>query len=555
LPKNPATWLFFLCFAAFVLMLLRNTGLQPSIFHDEYTYSTFSRLHPLSEAPIPGYLYLWIYSFTNRCGDGFLECARIFNALFFTAGAIFIFLTARKVASGPVAVLAAAFAIFGPLGIYTVYFMPESLYFLGFWIFVWKLMDLNADSGSREWLLTGFLFGCLSLIKPHSLLLIPAVAVYIWVICREQDGGTARRVKNLVSFGAATAAAKFPIAFLFAGKAGFTIFGPFYNQFADRGTQGPDVYLKLLEFASLSLAGHIMIVALLYGVPLFIAVSIASNSAGGGENAPSAPLKRISLFAVLVALNLILATAAFTGLASSNSEDKFALHMRYYNFALPLFYIVAGAAMSAKSLNPNLFSRLFLALLTGLAAWAACTLMSPFLAGYLHSPEFYTLQNGLFPVFAAMSIFTLGLCFRRADRGTSLYFCLLAPLFVLSSFDMIEKARSGSLVPEVADRAGLFARNYLSGEERDKLVILGSDIQRAAFHVDSPGVVVNWTPGGWKRGAFALPPEKEWILFVGVEPPPGDFFSEAVPMNGFTLARIAGRHPKDKPAAPGEISR
>ena len=56
----------------FLFLLIRNAGLYPSVFADEYTYSKLSRLLPLSESSIPGYLYLKLYSVTNSCGDGFL---------------------------------------------------------------------------------------------------------------------------------------------------------------------------------------------------------------------------------------------------------------------------------------------------------------------------------------------------------------------------------------------------------------------------------------------------------------------------------------------------
>ncbi len=81
----------------FLFLALRNTGLYPSVFADEYTYSKLSRLMPLSESTIPGYIYLKLYSVTNYGGDGFLGCAKIVNSFLCVAAAPFICLTARRV--------------------------------------------------------------------------------------------------------------------------------------------------------------------------------------------------------------------------------------------------------------------------------------------------------------------------------------------------------------------------------------------------------------------------------------------------------------------------
>jgi len=46
----------------FLFLVLRNIGLYPTVFADEYIYSKLSRLQPLSESTIPNYLYLKLYS-------------------------------------------------------------------------------------------------------------------------------------------------------------------------------------------------------------------------------------------------------------------------------------------------------------------------------------------------------------------------------------------------------------------------------------------------------------------------------------------------------------
>ncbi|MDR1708338.1 MAG: glycosyltransferase family 39 protein [Candidatus Accumulibacter sp.] len=540
--NKPIWLLLLLCSVVFLVQLVRTTGLYPTVFPDEDTYSTLSRLVPLDQSPVPMYLYFWIYSFTNHCGDGFLDCARILNSLFFVSGAVFVYLIARRVMPGMVAVLVAGASILGPLGIYTAYFMPENLYFLGFWILAWGLIGLDENSRIRQWLLPGFVFGCLSLVKPHSLFLVPAIAIYIvYLGCGKQVRRPATITMNAAAFFIAAAAAKFLLGYLFAGNSAFTIFGPLYSEIASLAGQNPDVYFRLAEFASLSFGGHAMAIALLYGVPVFVTMSIVIESLKNGD-ANRAPLNRISLFAILVVSNLVLVTAAFSALARLYSEEEFLLHMRYYNFALPLFYIVAASAMFSKRARPGAISTVLLASLTCLACYAVGAYMAPFVTGSnLHSPDIHSVSGneGVFYVFGGLSILALLLCFWRTVSGARTYVCLVVPFLVASAFNMIEGARSNALSPGVGARAGLFARDYLSPNDRDKLLIVGSYpryLYNAAFHVNSAGVSVD---SRWPYDFSKLPAGKEWVLFVDDPVPAGSWFSQVLPMNGFTLARVA----------------
>jgi phosphoglycerol transferase len=420
--------------------------------------------------------------------------------------------------------------------------MPESLYFLGFWILAWQLTQFDGNSGIWQWLLPGFVFGCLSLIKPHSLFLVPAIAIYIvYIGWEKQERRAATTAMNTAAFFIAAAAAKFLLGYLFAGKSAFTIFGPLYSQIAGLASQNPDVYFKLAEFASLSFGGHAMAITLVYGVPFFVTMSIVVESLMN-KDANRASLTKISLFAILIVSNLVLVTALFSALARLYNEDEFLLHMRYYNFALPLFYIVAASAMFSKKSRSGLILSILLASLIGLACYAIYVSMTPFFTkAYVHSPDIFSVSGNeiVFHVFGGLSILALLLCFWRTEIGAKTYLCLVAPFLVACAFDMIEGARSNALSPGIAARAGLFARDYLSKSDREKLLIVGSYpryLYTAAFHVNSAGVSVD---SRWPYDFSKLPAGKEWVLFVDEPVPAGRWFSQALPMNGFTLTRVA----------------
>ncbi len=166
-------------FILFIVLLLRSTGMYPVVFADEYSYSKFSRLIPFSEAPYPNYLYFYIYSFSKMCNEGFLHCVRIMNITFFLLSAPFIYSIAKRTCPEIIALLITLIALAGPINSYTIYFIPESLYFLCFWIITWIVLNENYFFDYKFWILTGVIVGISALVKPHALFLLMPIVLYI----------------------------------------------------------------------------------------------------------------------------------------------------------------------------------------------------------------------------------------------------------------------------------------------------------------------------------------------------------------------------------------
>src|SRR5690606_27312688 len=134
---------------------------------------------------------------------------------------------------------------------------------------------------------------------------------------------------------------KFVIGALIAEGRGVTLFGPLYGGIASNSTRNLSRLLEILLGASPIALGHILAAVLLYGVPIAILLYTLAWQRDG-QRGPKAS-GRIALFTALVLANLIVVTALFTAsVAGSNStESATRLHMRYYNFALPLLPILA----------------------------------------------------------------------------------------------------------------------------------------------------------------------------------------------------------------------
>ena len=164
-----------------LFLLIRNHGLYPLVFLDEWSYSRYSRLAPLGEAIVPSYLYLWLFRATNACGPEFLECARLGNTVLYLLAAPFLYRVALPLAGRAAAVMITLSILLGGTSVYTAFFMPEATYFLCFWVLTWLVLEEIGGTGVRGAVWTGITLGLMSLVKVHALFLLPAIMVYaIW---------------------------------------------------------------------------------------------------------------------------------------------------------------------------------------------------------------------------------------------------------------------------------------------------------------------------------------------------------------------------------------
>lgn len=555
--------------AFFLFLALRSTGLYPSVFADEYTYSKLSRHIPLSESTIPGYLYLQLYNVTNYCGDGFLGCAKVINSFLFVAAAPFIFLIARRITSEGVSVYISLLSIIGPISSYTAYFMPESFYFFSFWVVCWYLLSLDCKSGNFRWFVAGTIYAISALIKPHSLLYLPAILLYVgFVFYRAQMLFSRASGMAIVSLMLGLGLAKFGISYILAGSSGLTVFGPFYGATVSSvSSSGLDKYIALLLLSLESLKGHLLVVALLYGLPLVLAgVATAStlfvrNYPTNNIGSPAAQYEKLAFLSLIIILNLICVVALFTASVANSGpyETPYRLHMRYYNFALPLFYLVAAGALSTvtdvKRSVRYILSGIFAAMGV-LAVWSNLT---PYTPSHIDSPEIRGLHvdHLYFQVVGGLLISAVALWIVSQRNGLRLYLYFALPLFVVISTYHVGLELNNRLSQDVYDKAGIFTKQYLANEELSKTFIVGSEaggLFRSLYYLDNAKASLEIIQSGADYDLAKLPAGKEWILVIGDHEIRGAPFYQ-IPMNGFALIRASGENVLDfkKGAWPGII--
>lgn len=555
----------------FFFLVIMNIGLYPSVFADEYTYSKFSRLMPLSDSTIPGYLYLKVYSFTSLCGDEFLGCAKIINSFLFVMAAPFIFLIARKIANEKVAFYVALLAILGPISSYTAYFMPESFYFLSFWVSCWYLLCLDYNSKSYRWFLAGAIYGISSLIKPHALLYLPAIVFYIvFIFFRVKSLFSKPFCITLSSFLGGLILAKFSISYIFAGVSGLTIFGPFYGSTVSSvSSSGLDKYINLLQLSFESIKGHVFILALIYGLPLTLGLITVWKAISGGDGKnkldshQAVQYEKLSFLSLIIILNLICVTALFTAsvVGAGPYETPYRLHMRYYNFALPFFYLIAAGNCFYKVKNSKTLYFIFGGALTVLGLYVLYNGLEPYTPSHVDSPEVRGLlmNKTYFLVIGIFSILAISFFYLKEKVGTQLYLYIALPLFVLVSAHYIRAEQNNRFKQDVYDKAGLFTKQYLTDEEISKVVIIGSEpgpLFRALYYLDNANASLEFFNSGSDYDLSNLPAGKEWVLAIGDHDVNGKNLYK-IQMNGFILARSLDKMAIDfkKYAWPGIVKR
>jgi phosphoglycerol transferase len=554
-------FLFFAAIALFFALLIRNSGIYP-VVADETIYSTFSRLLPLADSAIPGYIYLLIYRLTNVCGDGFYGCARILNATFFVAAMPFIYLTARQVCTKSVASIVALLAVLGPINTYTAYFMPEALYFFSFWLLTWFILRQHDSSHLGLWCFAGILLGFAALVKPHALLIMPGLVAYILFVSKKKEGAwVLQALRNAGVFIAFTFVFKFLLSYLIAGKAGMTIFGTYYSSVSD-GALSKSQSIQLFTSSIESVKGHLLAVCLMFGLPVAFAIFASFNAIVSKLEIRKD--QKISLFALVVLTNLILVTGLFTASVANlgGAESITRLHMRYYDFALPLLLVIAASQLSPELTVGIRKWRAVVAFPIGASIlYALYTRLSFYTPNSVDGPEIRGFISNLtvFYLLGAISFSCLALWVYAARTGAKVFVFLFMPLSVAFLTFNINQELRRALVPDAYDKAAIFAKQFLSQEDRSKLVIVGSQpgsLYLSLFLLDNPKTVREPIPTGAPYDLSKLPPSKEWVLVIGDHALLGNTFCE-ISANGFTLARATNTDIIDfrKSAWPCVISR
>lgn len=509
--------------ALIVYLTARNSGLYPMVFADEWLYSAYSRYLPAEGSVRPSYLYFYIYGLTTYCGSAFLDCARQINVLFFALSVPLIYAVCRRFASANLSVFVSACAVFSPINSYSAYFMPESMYFFFFWLLTWCVVK---GYEARPILMAAgaaTVLACMSLVKPHAVFLFPALLASLfsgWIFDRNK--ATFKQSCRLAAILIAVfLLVRLPAGFFFAGSNGLSIMGNDYGGIAS-DMSGPDYLISLLPMAGFNLWGHVLTLAVLFGVPLALLLQMSIK---GSENYSEAQRRQryLGLYTGTLLISLLIIVALFAAKAVSMGpyESIGRLSLRHYNFTFPLLLIVAASAL-APTVEKSTFkfsAQWSFFVIAGLVVYAFIYRFKGYLPILADSPELRSITKHMtgFLILCSVGLAGLLISVFNKRKGARFYLLILIPLTIITSASNVSKEFSSRLNPDVYDQAGKFVNQYL-GKDTAKLVIFGPDLAslyRTHFYMSTAETLFFAIPNGQPLDPKLIPEDKEWLLLIG----------------------------------------
>lgn len=537
-----------LLLAILAWLLYRNLGLHPAIFADEWYYSKMARLQPLGESILPSYLYLWLARGSLACGDGFLDCIRVGNAVLFAGAGFFLYLVARAYMRPALAILVVCMALLAPVNIYTSYFMPEATYYFGFAALSWVALSPRPWPPVRRALGAGAVLGLMSLVKVHALFLLPAASLYLAVnawLERKESGLHSALVQALLAAAIAPLVAlgtKFGIGYLIAGEPALNLFGSFYSATAAGNT--PRSRLDLIAPALINGRGHLASIVILLALPLAMLLHAIVRPGSWRDASPAA--KRLQLFALLMLGSAAGMTVAYTAsIHAQGPQEIFRLHLRYYSFTFPLLLILAATALQrpAGAARPPL--GWLVALLMAAVLIFAMSRLPGFFLNPVDGPEISAIKLDHWTgwLVVGLDLLVLGLWAAGNRFAAPLFLFGAVPLML--GLGTVETNRYlANLRPGWAtDKGAKFAHAYVPRAEHNDITIATTgiaDIMRAQFHIDAPDTAMLDLPPDAPIPAYQLPVRKKWLLVIGNHPLPQGM-TPVKQTEDFALVRLPNR--------------
>ena len=530
----------------FAYLLMRSIGLYPAIFADELIYATFARLLPLQEATIPNYLYFALFGSANACGASFLDCARGINALLFVASAPFIYSIAGRFTDQRTALFVTVMSLLLPVGSYTAYFMPESLYFFAFFVLTWVVLNCRAMHWAAQALVSGLILGAMTLIKVHALFLIAPLCLFAMFSCWSRGGPwVLRALASAAIVMASTLAVKFGLGYLMGGPNALHLFGAFYGSHADNSATRPmsAFLIPLWENGR----AHLMALAILFGLPLVLMLHTLATQLR--ERSANVQNYALHLYALLMLGAALAMTVVYTAsLADVAPREHERLHMRYYDFAFPLLLMVAATALGnvrREVRTMPVLGWIFALLLAG-GIVLGLRMLPSYALSMADGPDIAALflVRHLALALGVLQVVALGLWAFGRPVAARVFLFVFFPLMLLGQNAALFSLARKSAGPSAFDSAGLYVRDHVPKAEHKDVVVAAHGLaylMRAKFHIDEPAVsFIEMAPDA-QFNMDNLPVRHKWLLVVA----PHKLAPELTPVvatKDFALVKVQAAH-------------
>ena len=441
------------------LIVLRNHSLYPSVMGDEFMHSLFSRNARIDEISIPSYLYYFIYKSTNYCGENFLNCARIINYLFYSLGSYFIYLICLKTQKKNYSIYIFFITLILPYNAYTAYFIPESMFFCFFWLYIYTVFSSNYSN--KKIILIGLILGILSLIKPHAIFLLPSIIAFLFLIKK-------KNVQFIIDIFII-------IIFFFSIKIflyifynfSFEILGKFYNNSAINyiDIEFKEVHI-VVKKTLINLFGTWSFLLITFSVPL---LDCFKKTITFFDKKPNNKYLQINLLSFLTIVTI---TTIYSIFAGFDIQDPLRINFRYSFFIIPLLFLVLiDKSNSFNNRSNNKTNKIF-TLLYFIIIISFCLNVYP---------SFHLVDNPLYraiiynQIFLIVVIFTSSVLVILANfnyrLSLNLYLYFFLPLIVIISTIPITKELLYYKKPSITENLSLRIKESIKNKKNEQILI------------------------------------------------------------------------------------
>jgi len=514
----------------FITLFFRNSAAVYPGLLDEFYYNQYTRLLPFSEARYGNFLYYFIYRITNSCGNGFLSCVYFLNVGFYVFAFIPIYAIAKRYCNSFQALWIALLAILSPFNYWTVHFMPESLYFLLFWVLIWALLCMGGGSTKANSLFIGVLLGLCMLIKIHAFFLAPAIVIFITYRAFQSGSGWLRMaLANSSLFVIAVIGTKYLIGFVLAGQNGLTLFGAYggmtshasdavsqiqyqalatsderYTPLAILLRDGPNAFwVNILPLCLLYAPAIAMMV---FGIIQLFTQPFKKSLPVAGD---------LWVLSGLVLSSLIMIVGLFQLTLIVKGMGQVELFWRYYEFSFPLLLLCAVSTV--KDIESKNFQftpmKLSLALLlAGLVVWdLSRDFGTHWIAPQIDALFFYSIGVG--------SIAITLIWVWKSHLAYKGFIWLMMPAIIIGSNIALYHHLQASRIKPNDSNVGMFINSRLSKGQLEKLVVVqDNNLTQTVpmMYFNQAPIEFISIPESQKQYDLAnLPLGKDWVLLMG----------------------------------------
>lgn len=477
----------------------------PSIMGDEYVYTSAAKHLPFAEQYFSNYVFSWIMSATNMCGDDFYVCTKSINSVFLVLAVLFTFLIATRFLSFGWSIFVASVTALSPIAIPVSYFMPEIMYFAAMTGVVLVALWVAEQKPWWLWSLTGVALGVAALVKPHAIFMLPAFSIFALVVSyKKPEGNWLTGFRSLAVTIGGFILAKFGLGFLFAGTEGLKLFGGYSSPIdaltqtventapsvaAESGSEATGLELLMTVSAS-HLVMHLAAVLLIAGLPLLLSLRVMLAVTRKAE--PVGPVSSLFVLVGLITFSMITVVAVFEAYVTVGGDDHSdRLILRYYEFLIPQF-ILMGLLLPRFTDSKLLWRIIQGSVVVTASLFFAIFYPANFDQQYADSSTLPGLaaSGGLFVAIAvALSASILYWIF-TPEEGNVIIGRFIIPLFMVSALVLSQNnliAINGT--PAYFDQAGWDSRTYLQDVPGDRILVIGqtrTEVFTVKFWIDEP---------------------------------------------------------------------